>query len=98
VSCTLVLLARTIAYKSKSFLLLIHLFLIRNPDYNEELTDHDERFEKITDGWTNEENIPDIALPELNHLHKGKDEEIQESRMLNQETRALTASELLLNK
>ncbi|XP_039538846.1 LOW QUALITY PROTEIN: piezo-type mechanosensitive ion channel component 2 [Pimephales promelas] len=74
--------------------------LSQNPDYNEELTDHDERFEKITDGWTNEENIPDIhvALPELNHLHEGKDEEIQESRMLNQETRALTASELLLNK
>lgn len=82
--------------------MLINLFLIRNPDYNEELKDQGfEGFEKITDEWTNEENTPDIVLPEfpeLNHLHEGKKEEIQESRMLNQETRALTASELLLNK
>lgn len=65
------------------------------------LKDHVDRFEKVKEGCTNEENTPNFVLPEfpgINHLHNTNNEEFQESRMLSKETRALTASELLLNK
>ncbi|XP_056321992.1 LOW QUALITY PROTEIN: piezo-type mechanosensitive ion channel component 2 [Danio aesculapii] len=71
--------------------------LSETPDYSKELKDHDEGCEKLTGGWTHEENTADIEFPKQMNLHEVKNEEIPEPRTLNQETRALTASELLLN-
>ncbi len=76
-------------------------FFRRNPDENVVLKDHVDSFEKAKERCTNEENTPNVVLtefPGINHLHNTNNEEFQESRMLSEETRALTASELLLNK
>ncbi|ROI52198.1 Piezo-type mechanosensitive ion channel component 2, partial [Anabarilius grahami] len=51
-----------------------------NPDYNEELKDHDEGFEMVTDEEI-EENTPNVVLPDfpgLNQQREAKNEEIQE--------------------
>ncbi|KAL1268419.1 hypothetical protein QQF64_033782, partial [Cirrhinus molitorella] len=72
----------------------------RSPDENKVLKDHIDIFEKVKDGCTNEENTQNLLseIPGINNLHNTNNEELQEPRMLSKETRALTASELLLNK
>ncbi|XP_043104872.1 piezo-type mechanosensitive ion channel component 2 [Puntigrus tetrazona] len=67
----------------------------RTPDENILLKDHVDRFEKVKEECTNEENT---EFTGINHLPNTNNETFQESRMLSKETRALTASELLLNK
>ncbi len=79
----------------------ILFFFRRNPDENVVLKDHVDSFEKAKERCTNEENTPNVVLtefPGINHLQNTNNEEFQEPRMLSEETRALTASELLLNK
>ncbi|XP_052003940.1 piezo-type mechanosensitive ion channel component 2 [Xyrauchen texanus] len=68
--------------------------LSEDPDNNKELKDCEEKVDKMREVSRNEQQ----ECVRLNNVCDEKHDKIPESRVLSQETRVLTASELLLNK